>query len=211
MSTTRSTVHARAAARRFSKHRNNLVARMHESREGAGVRRFFTAALLVLGVATPIAQEVPRHVTPNPALSPLAWLAGGRWVASSDDAKAPNLMRESFFEWAANGQALRFWSYTTNRQLVRRPYVDGWYAYHPGRKQITFGYVDAGGYYAGHVTSEGDVLDHIFDGVSNKGTAARFRYTFTKRGPDEMRVNIFEGGDAGWKPVVELTYRRQPF
>lgn len=175
----------------------------------------FPSALLIL--LLPLAafpQTAPPRaaaVTPQPALAPLAWLAGGRWVASSDDPKAPNLMRESFFEWAPNGQALRFWSYITNRQLQRRPYVEGSYVYHPGRKEVLFTYVDAGGYYAGTARAAVDTLEHEFEGVSSKGAVQKFRYTFTRRGDDEMLVTIYDRADDQWRQVVDLVYRRQPF
>lgn len=42
--------------------------------------RTFMSVLLVLCVAAAAAaQDTPRGVSPNPALSSLAWLAGGRW------------------------------------------------------------------------------------------------------------------------------------
>lgn len=170
--------------------------------------------LLTLSILSPHPQDAkttPTRVTPHSALAPLEWLAGGRWVASSDDPAAPNLMRESFYEWAPNGQVLRFWSYTTNRQLLRRPYVEGWYVFHPGRKQVIFGYADGGGYYAGEVRQQGDVLEHDFEGVSTSGAVRKYRYTFTRVHTDEMIVRIFDDAPAGWRQVVELVYRRQAF
>lgn len=171
----------------------------------------FLVALAALGgmqSGSPRAAGTPPHAS----LAALDWLAGGRWVASSSDPKAPNLMRETFFEWAPNGQALRFRSYTTDRQLQRRPYVEGWYVFHPGSRQVIFVYVDAGGYYAGHVRVDGDVVDHEFEGIAAAtGAVQQFRYTFTRSGPDEMVTRIFDRHEQQWRRVVELVYRRQPF
>lgn len=170
--------------------------------------------LVALAAICEGAQEAASRasgVTPHASLAPLGWLAGGRWVASSADPKAPNLMRETFFEWSPNGQSLRFRSYITNRQLERRPYVEGWYVFHPGRRQVIFSYVDAGGYYSGDVRSQGDVVDHEFEGVSVKGAVQNFRYTFTRAGADEMVTRIFDQHENQWRQVVELVYRRQPF
>jgi hypothetical protein len=171
------------------------------------------AAAVLGAVATAGGQGRPSAagVEPNAALAPLGWLAGGRWVAASNSPQAPNLMRETIFEWAPNGQALRFWSFVTDRQLQRRPYVDGWYAFHPGRKALIFSYVDAEGYYEGTVRVAGDTVAHEFEGISTTGDVQRYRYTFTRRSADEMGVRISEEVQGGWRDVIELVYRRQPF
>jgi hypothetical protein len=172
------------------------------------------AVALVVAASLVSAQEptpgLKRPAAP-PSLAVLGWLAGGRWVAASDDPKAPNLMRETFFEWSANGQALRFWSYTTTRQLQRRPYVEGWYVYHPGRNRVIFTYVDPAIYYAGDVAVNDPLVTHEFEGISGKGLVQKYRYTFNRTGPDEMLVQIFDQREGAWRQVVELTYRRQPF
>lgn len=171
----------------------------------------FLVALAALGGGGQSGPTRAAGTTPHASLAALDWLAGGRWVASSSDPKAPNLMRETFFEWAPNGQALRFRSYATDRQLQRRPYVEGWYVFHPGRRQVIFTYVDGGGYYAGHVRVDGDVVDHEFEGVATTGAVQQFRYSFTRSGPDEMVTRIFDRHEQQWRRVVELVYRRQPF
>lgn len=177
------------------------------------ISRLAVGILLLVVPAAGVAQESQQRnrLTPPASLAPLEWLAGGRWVASSNDPKAPNLMRETYFDWSPNGRALRFWSYTTNKQLQRRPYVEGWYVFHPGRKQVIFSYVDAEGYYAGEVRKQGDVLDHECEGTSATGSVQAFRYTFTKVNADEMIVRIYDRSDTSWRQVVELVYRRQAF
>ncbi len=183
----------------------------HNHSAATRFERLLFVLILIVTPAMGLGQAAPPAPPRHAALAPLSWLAGGRWVASSDDPKAPNLMRESFFEWSPNGQAMRFWSFITNKQLQRRPYVEGWYVFHPGRKELLFSYVDAGGYYAGTATAAGDTLEHEFEGVSSKGAVQKFRYTFTRRGDDEMLVRIFDRSENEWRQVVELVYRRQPF
>ncbi len=43
-------------------------------------------------------------------LEQIGWLVGGKWVAEAEGPDGKLMIRESFFEWAANRRALRFWS-----------------------------------------------------------------------------------------------------
>ncbi len=144
----------------------------------------------------------------NP-LSALAWLVGGKWVAEAEGPDGKPMIRESFFEWAANRRALRFWSIIKLHDGKAVPYVEGAYFWHPGKKSLWFWYVDPGSYYEGEVLWDGKRLDHIYEGVNAKGEREKWRYWFERESEDRMPIKIFSHKDGVWSEIVSLTYERQ--
>src|SRR3954470_14083073 len=76
-------------------------------------------------------------------LAPVAELVGGTWLA---DVPSPNggagLQLEANFEWAENGQAIRFHS-SWVRDGKKSPYTSGFYAWNAAKKKIAIFYTDA--------------------------------------------------------------------
>ncbi len=77
-------------------------------------------------------------------LEQIGWLVGGKWVAEAEGPDGKPMIRESFFKWAANRRALRFWSVVKLNDGKVVPYVEGAYFWHPGKKSLWFWYVDPG-------------------------------------------------------------------
>jgi len=161
--------------------------------------------LMTSGVVTSQSQAPPTD-----PLETLAWLEG-KWIAQGTvpGSDAP-MIREANFAWGETRKALRFWSYVTPPGGQKQPYVDGFYFWDPAEKKIRFSYVDPGALYEGEVKVEGNTLEHVFSGKSNRdGRTAKWRYTLTNAGSGAMPVHIYSDKEGAWQEMVFLTYRKQ--
>ena len=157
----------------------------------------------------PLAEESEPATGEESPLAAIGWLAGGKWVTEAPGPDGKLMIRTSFFEWSANRRALRFWSIVKLSDGKVVPYVEGAYYWRPDKKSLWFWYVDPGAYYEGEVKWDGKRLDHIFEGVNDKGKRSQWRYWFEREGKDRMPIKIFSHKDGEWNEMVSLVYERQ--
>jgi len=157
-----------------------------------------------LALASAQAAEHPSELAPVAPLVGQAWLAD---VPQPKDAAA--LQLEAKFDWAENGQAIRFTSAWV-RGGKKSPYTSGFYAWNAAKKQIVIFYTDAqGSLTEGSATVENGALVHELSVAEKEGTMTpvQTRLAF-KPGGEAWTNEIFIKKDGAWTPFVAVTYAR---
>ncbi|HEY3864193.1 MAG TPA: hypothetical protein VGO59_20170 [Verrucomicrobiae bacterium] len=163
-------------------------------------------ALPLLAASPCLAGDASTPISP---LEPLAFLVGGEWEAKlppQADGRQISIM--AHFTWANNHQAIRISNnYALGAKMA--PYVDGIYAWHPGKRVIVFSYVDArGNFYEGTVKPETNGLLHEFAMTDPKGQVTQFTARQTRDGGSAWVNEIFTRQDGHLTPEVKVRYEK---
>ena len=150
-----------------------------------------------------------KHASP---LDPMAFLVGGEWVAKLPETpggKPVSIL--AHFTWTGGHRAIRISNvYAVGDTTV--PYIDGIYAWHPGKKAIVFSYVDSqGNFYEGTVTPETNGLVHEFQMTGLNGEIAEFTARQTWDGTNAWINEIFSRNGGKLESEVKVRYeKKQP-
>jgi hypothetical protein len=158
--------------------------------------------------------ENPSSSSSKPAssLAPMAFLVGGEWEAklpATPDGKPVSIL--AHFVWTDGHRAIRISNvYVIGDKTV--PYIDGIYAWHPGKKTIVFSYVDSqGNFYEGTVKPETNGLVHDFRITDLKGEISEFMARQTWDGTNAWINEIFSRKNGQLEPEVKVRYeKKQP-
>lgn len=135
---------------------------------------------------------------PEPALEPLAFLAGHCWKGAMPDGKATD---EHCFSWIYGGRFLR------DRHVVAsggKAVYEGetTYYWNASAKQIEYLYITAhGGFSQGRVAVEADSLVFPAATLVTEGKTYGFRGRWKRLGDDAYEVLREYETDKGWMPV----------
>lgn len=152
---------------------------------------------LALAIALAVA-PLPTAAAPDPALAPLAFLAGHCWVGTMPGTADTD---EHCFAWLYDGRYLR------DRHVVRRgdkTLYEGetTYYWNSVAKQVEYFYVTAaGGHATGKMTVAGEALEFPAAVMVSGGKSLGFRGRWTRAGEDGYEVLREYDTAKGWAPV----------
>lgn len=143
------------------------------------------------------------------ALAPVAWLIGGTWTS---DVKAPGDTAvthvESHIKWAPNHQAIQFVT-----DFNGKAHYNGFYAYDPVKKTITFYYTSTEGQLTiGTATpdADGNTLRQEFDTMQPAGTTQHIRSTIVRDGNNAYDFSVYLPDKTGeWAQAFKIRYERK--
>jgi len=163
--------------------------------------------ICVIAMATAAQPQTPASKSAESPLAPVAWLVGGTWTSDVKDPQDGSVTHvENHITWAPNHQAIQFVT-----DFNGKPHYNGFYAYDPAKKSITFYYTsEAGQLTIGTTTpdADGKTLRQEFDMISPNGNTGHARSTIVRDGNDAYLFTVFEQQDGGWKQIFQITYRR---
>lgn len=152
-------------------------------------------SLLLVAMVSP----APAAAAPDPALEPLAFLAGHCWKGSIPGTPDTD---EHCFSWLYDGKYLR------DRHVVRRgdkAVYEGetTYYWNSVAKQVEYFYVTAaGGHVQGRMAPDGDQLVFPEAHLISAGKSYGFRSRWKRAGDDGYEVvREYQAGDK-WMPVT---------
>lgn len=151
------------------------------------------ALLLALALA-----PLPASAAPEPALQPLAFLAGHCWIGTMPGTADTD---EHCFSWAYEGRYLR------DRHVVRRGEKavyegESIYYWNSAAKQVGYFYITAaGGHAQGTMVADGDSLDFPAAVLISGGKSFGFRSRWKRVGDDAYEVLREYETEKGWMPV----------
>jgi hypothetical protein len=165
-------------------------------------------SLAVFG-ASGFAQAKPSTPAPTAEpLAPVAWMVGGTWVTDVKNPSDGTLTHvESHIRWAPNHQAIDF-----NTDFNGKPHYNGFYAYNPVTKAISFYYTTSHGELTiGTATPDpdGKTLNHEFDVLHADGKTEHVRSTVMRDGNDAYWFSVFLQKDGEWAQVFKIRYERK--
>ena len=150
--------------------------------------------------ATPAATAEP--------LAPVAWMVGGTWVTDVKNPSDGTLIHvENHIHWAPNHQAIDF-----NTDFNGKPHYNGFYAYDPVTKAISFYYTSSqGDLTIGTATPDpdGKTLPHEFDVLHADGKTEHVRSTVVRDGNDAYWFSVFVQKDGEWGQLFKIRYERK--
>lgn len=141
---------------------------------------------------------LPAAASPDPALEPLAFLAGHCWIGTMPGTTDTD---EHCFSWMYEGRYLR------DRHVVRRGEKavyegESIYYWHSVAKRVEYFYVTAaGGHAQGSMAAEGDTLDFPAAVMVSGGKSFGFRGKWKRVGEDGYEVLREYETQKGWAPV----------
>ncbi|MGE3177328.1 MAG: hypothetical protein AB7O32_07650 [Vicinamibacterales bacterium] len=141
---------------------------------------------------------LPSTAAPDPALEPLAFLAGHCWIGTIPGTADTD---EHCFAWIYEGRYLR------DRHVVRRGEKtvyegESTYYWNSVAKQVEYFYVTAaGGHALGTMAAAGDTLDFPAAVMVSGGKSFGFRGKWKRTGDDGYEVLREYQTDKGWMPV----------
>ena len=104
---------------------------------------------------------------------------------------------ENHITWAPNHQAIQFVT-----DFNAKPHYNGFYAYDPAKKTITFYYTsEEGQLTVGTATpdADGKTLHQEFDVTQPNGGSTHIRSTMVRDGSDAYVFSVFMNQDGEWK------------
>jgi hypothetical protein len=141
-------------------------------------------------------------------LNPLAWLAGGTWVAEIQPPKAEPLSVHMTVQWAAHRQAIQYTITFKTRDASFVQY-EGTYYWHPGSKEIRLLQVDRGGQVTEGVTTVGEGKWTQKNTLTRKdGTKQEQRTELTRDGDDAFHFRALVPKGEEWVEGLKITYKR---
>jgi hypothetical protein len=152
---------------------------------------------LALAFALALA-SFPAFAAPDPALDPLAFLAGHCWIGTMPGTADTD---EHCFAWIYDGRYLR------DRHVVRRGEKTVYegettYYWNSVAKQVEYFYVTAaGGHSLGTMKIDGDALDFPAAVMESGGKSFVFRGRWKRAGEDGYEVLREYETEKGWAPV----------
>ncbi len=157
------------------------------------MKRLSPAVALALALA-----PLTAAAAPDPALEPLAFLAGHCWIGTIPGTADTD---EHCFAWIYEGRYLR------DRHVVRRGEKtvyegESTYYWNSVAKQVEYFYVTAaGGHAQGTMAAAGDTLDFPAAVMVSGGKSFGFRGKWKRTGDDGYEVLREYQTDKGWMPV----------
>ncbi len=152
-----------------------------------------------------------KPATPAPTaepLAPVAWMVGGTWVTDVKNPSDGTLTHvENHIRWAPNHQAIDF-----NTDFNGKPHYNGFYAYNPVAKAISFYYTNSEGELTiGTATPDpdGKTFLHEFDIMYPSGKTGHVRSTVVRDGIDAYWFTVFMQKDGEWAQVFKIRYERK--
>ena len=166
-------------------------------------------AILLLPAAAAAAARSVEPPADHP-LAPLSWLVGGTWVSRIDSPDGAPTRVECRFQWAENGQALKFViHFKAGDEVV--PQYEGMYYWHPGKKRIQMLQVGRGGNVTESVvTVDGARMAQENEAARADGTTSPQRVSVTRTEADAFEFKAQVLRDGQWVEAVGFTYRREP-
>lgn len=147
----------------------------------------------------------PALAAPEPALEPLAFLAGHCWKGTMPGAGDTD---EHCFSWMYDGRYLR------DRHVVRRGDKtmyegESIYYWNSLERRVEYFYVTAaGGQATGRMEVEGDALVFPVARLATGGKSLAFRSRWKRVGTDAYEVLREYETEKGWMPVTVLMKRQ---
>lgn len=151
------------------------------------------ALLLALALA-----PLSATAEPDPALQPLAFLAGHCWIGTLPGTADTD---EHCFAWLYEGRYLR------DRHVVRRGGKavyegESTYYWDSAARKVAYFYVTAaGGHAHGTMVAEGEALDFPAAVMLSGGKSLSFRSRWKRTGEDAYEVLREYETEKGWMPV----------
>jgi hypothetical protein len=173
------------------------------------LQTWLLAALVACVPGVAHAQGRPPEATPPAAkaIGGLAWLVGGLWVASPNQAVK---RIETQYRWSNNHTFIRF---STVFVLASGPqnHYDGSFFYDPDTAGLAMWNMD--NTYTltrGPMTYDGNKLSMWFSEVGDHGEKDAFRVDITRQGADQYAWQVLQQTNGVWKPLFGLTFVRRP-
>jgi hypothetical protein len=160
--------------------------------------------------AVVIAQSKPPATpTADPDFAPIAWMVGGTWVSQVTDLSNDTVTHvENRVRWSPNRKAIQFLV-----DFSGVPHYNGFYAYNPAAKNISFYYTSSEGELTtGTATADpdGKTVHQEFDLTHTDGSVGHLRSTLVRDGDNAYWLTVFMQKNGDWAQVFHIRYERKP-
>ncbi len=163
--------------------------------------RAYVVAVWVLLLGVTMLAQSPKN--PANPLEPIAWTVGD-WHATATPPDGRPVQINNHIYWSETRTAIFFLT-----RFDGQPHYSGMYAYDPGRKQISFWYVDeAGNFTEGVARPEGKRLVQDFTGTRADGSQQTLR-SYLEPNAESTSYHWQVLRDDNPKPLIELDYTRK--
>ena len=173
-------------------------------------RKFILPCLLLSGFvfnAAAQSQTAPIRTVDSP-LDPVAWFVGGTWTSDIKDPQDGSVTHvENRITWAPNHQAIQFVT-----DFNGKPHYNGFYAYDPAKKAISFFYTSESGQLTIGTAipdADGKTLHQDFDVMQPNGKTQHIQSTVVRDGDDAYFFTVFLQKEGEWKPEFKIRYERK--